>query len=362
MTRQDLLKLRQHVNKNNDRPFIIVGGTAPPQFENAIVLTSEAGLHTLPGKLDRYFRRANITHEAALRAESVKAVSGKPVAYSKPTTPSLLVIGGSSRRFLAIQSILNENGIATTTAFTVPTIRQFLASMDLSGLLVDLADPIANELINDQSAATSIPIFAVINAAEGSRPELESILSKATDVVECEGSLEEIADDLTWKIFGHHAAMPLRPRQSDSPRVHDRLTGLFTREFIEHHLERQMIETESVFLPLSFMTLTASSVGDENAEARRNLPLIAKTVDRLLRQTDVAARLNWTSIGFSLRRTAYIDAARIAARCDIALSDHGFSENIQFSWKICEKRSTHTAKSLIDSTLEARRIRNPIAA
>ncbi|MEM8635676.1 MAG: hypothetical protein AAGF33_11925 [Pseudomonadota bacterium] len=361
------MKLRQHAIKNGQRPFIIVGPNAPRQFENAIVLPNAGELNTLPSKIDRYFRRANIDHESALRTESFKAVSGEPVAPSKQITPNLLVAGGSSRRFLALQSILKENGITTSTAFTVPTIHKFLISNTVSGLLIDFTDPIASALAkrlieNEQSAATSIPIFAVANAAENSQQELAPVLSVATDVVENEGSLEDVAENLTWKILDHHATTPLTPCQSDSPRVHDRLSGLFTREFLEHHLERQMSETESVFLPLTFMTLTVSSVGDENAKARRNLPVIAKIITRVLRQTDLAARLDWTSIGFSLRRTAYIDAARLAARCDNALSEHGCSENIQFSWKICEKRSTHTAKSLIDSALEARRIRNPIAA
>ncbi|MEM7661958.1 MAG: diguanylate cyclase [Pseudomonadota bacterium] len=349
------------------RPFVLIGPDIPARLDDAILLSDETELGLLPGKLAAYYRCANTEREAALRLASVQSLTGTAPKALKQTRPSLLVVGGSSVRFLALQASLKANNIDVVAAFTVPTALDYLAKKDFSAVLISLDETGDNTVAESILSANTVsslsrPLFVVRHDDTQICAEDNIILSQATEIFDGDRSLDSVAEDLVWQIFRHHSSKPMTPDQSDEPKVHDKLTGLFTRDFLEHHLQQQMTESHSVFLPLAFMTLTINSRGDENATARRCLLTITKRLQTLLRQTDLAARLDWTTIGFSLRRTAYTDAARLAERCSSAIAELGLPNSVSFAWRICEKRNTHTAKSLIGATMAARQIRGTIAA
>ncbi|MEO0882736.1 MAG: hypothetical protein AAFY34_08360 [Pseudomonadota bacterium] len=364
---EQMKSVHRQVMSGVTRPFILVGGDTPPHLDGAITLANERELHRLPGKLAAYYRRANTEQEAAFRVSSIQDLTGTPATPAPRSLPSVLVIGGSSARFLALQAALKANDIDVVAAFTVPTAQDYLTKRDFSAVLIDLGDSrdrrIANQaLLRELVAGLPRPLFILQNRDEPVAQDTDVMVSSATEIFDYGMDVQQIATDLVWQTFQHHSAAPITAKQSGNPVILDRLTGLFTRGFLEHHLARQMRESRSVFLPLTFMSLTVTSADDDNASARRYLPIIAKTVETHLRQTDCAARLDWTSLGFSLRCTAYTNAARLAERCSSALVEQSLPENISFAWRICEKRQTHTAESLINATLAARQIRGTIAA
>ena len=96
--------------------------------------------------------------------------------------------------------------------------------------------------------------------------------------------------------------------------------------------------------PLSFVVGQLKSPRDGHALARKHMPAVARILTRDLRQTDFAARMDWSTIGISLRGTPYAGAARLVERFARSLNDAALPLDVSVHWRIVEKRRYHTAK------------------
>jgi len=148
----------------------------------------------------------------------------------------------------------------------------------------------------------------------------------------------------------------MSPDMTNDHRVHDRMTSLFTGEFLECHLENQIESLADELSPHSFMTLQLSSMNDGNAAARKALPQLARMLMSELRQTDCAGRIDWSTIGVSLRGTSYAGGVQLAERFMAKLNGERFSPaaislpaGVTLVWRIIEKRRYHSAIDLINA-------------
>lgn len=363
----DIKTVGQQAMAGIRRPFILLGQDVPNHLKEAIKLRDERDLNVLGGELSAYYRRANIQEEASLRASSIQDLTGEPVSFQKRSNPSVLIIGGSSARFLALQAGLKANDIEVVAAFTAQTALDYLNRREFSAAIVDVDDDrdeaIAHDVFYSASASgLSHSLFVLHNPANPTTGKISRILPFATEILDCRNPMEDVVECLARQIFYQQAAGPITSAECTHPKIRDRTTGLFTYDFLHHHLTRQMQENRSVFLPLSFVTIEIESPADNNETSRRCLTDIANVIQQHLRNTDCAARLNWTSFGLSLRRTAHTEAARFAERCNAALAEIDLPTNINVTWRICEKRNTHSASSLINAALSAPQIRGMLAA
>jgi len=366
-TSPQMKSVRRQTMQGATRPFILIGSNLPGRLDGAIKLESDADLDLLPARLSCYYRKRDTEEEAKLREQTAEFLTGAPLAPMRSAPPRLLVIGSGSIRFLALQTVLKENDIDVVAAFTVPTAREYLTRHDFTAVLVDADNGDESktdytDLLCGPDAGPTRPIFLVRNPDEDRSLRKSPLYLSATEILEAGQSLDALAEELTWLTFQHGTSAPLTPDQCPDSKVADRLTGCFTRTFIEHHLDQQIRQTRPRLQPLTYMTLTVSSKRDNDTAARRHLPMIAKALAGHLRHTDCAARLDWTTLGFSLRSTAYMGAARLSERCSLALAELGLPEDIAWSWRICEKRQTHSASSLIKAAMSTPPLRTTQAA
>ncbi|MEM9668291.1 MAG: hypothetical protein AAF950_05140 [Pseudomonadota bacterium] len=361
----DVKAAHQQVLRGVDRPFIIVGGDAPLRLEGAIVLPGDAYLEHLSGKLRRYYRRRDAERETQLRASNVEAISGFAPKKGTRTKPRLLFVGGGSIRFLALQTALKGAEIDVVTAFTMPMALDHLAAQSFTAVVMDLHEDSGDFtgedlLLGPHGTGPAQPLFCL--GKQGFEPGTEDhpLVFLASEIIDSDRPLEEVSEELLQLTFHHHGSAPLAASDVSDTKVRCRLTGLFTPNFFETHLGAQLRQSEHALEPLTLITLSLSSKGDNNAAARRALPEIAQKLNRHVRQTDCAARLDWTTLGISLRRTAYLDATRLVERYAASQIEAGMPESISLAWRVCEKRRTHSASSLIAAAIATPQIRSAI--
>ena len=194
----------------------------------------------------------------------------------------------------------------------------------------------------------------MIQSGKQRSPEQQVALSNATELLNSGLPIVELGEHIAMLAEYHKAATPMTPEMSNDRRVNDRLTGLFAGEFLKSHLESQMIETNDYMLPLSFLSLQLLSPNDGNALARKTLPALAKVVLSQIRQTDCAGRLDWSTIGVSLRNTGYSGGVQLGRRILDKLGGEqlgalglAYGSGCTLSWRVIERRAYHSAKDLI---------------
>ncbi|MEM6652965.1 MAG: hypothetical protein AAF582_10215, partial [Pseudomonadota bacterium] len=101
---------------------------------------------------------------------------------------------------------------------------------------------------------------------------------------------------------------------------------------LESHLEAQMAQADKLALPLSLIAVNVSGEDDVKAAAR--------LIKSLLRDTDLAARLDPHHICVTLPNTQYRGGVILARRIEEAMQR-------PVSWRVIERRQFHTLKSLL---------------
>jgi len=206
----------------------------------------------------------------------------------------------------------------------------------------------------DDHVLSSLPVFAIVRTGTKRTLEQQAALANATEVIDGDLPIMELADSITMLAEYHKAATPMTPDLTKDGRIHDRMTGLFTAEFLKQHLAGQLETTREQLQPLSFMTLQLASPADGNTAARKALPELARYVINELRQTDCAGRLDWSTIGVSLRDTSYAGGVMLAKRlvdtlggANLSALETSLGYGGALSWRIIEKRNYHSAEDLI---------------
>lgn len=359
MSGSQLRMVRRQIARENERTIILLASPGAPVLKDAIIITHESELASIPARLEVARRKKDRLVEVRLRASTAQAIAGPAVSCCSPDPANILFLGDGSSRFLALSAAMKSLDVSVTAALTALTARDYLTQRGFSCVLVDVDESASNahDFLRDfagDHVLSSLPVFAIVRTGAKRSLEQQAALANATEVIDGDLPIMDLADSITMLAEYHKAATPMTPDLTKDGRIHDRMTGLFTAEFLKQHLAGQLETTREQLQPLSFMTLQLSSPADGNTAARKALPELAKFVTNELRQTDCAGRLDWSTIGVSLRDTSYAGGVMLAKRLVDILGGANLSAlqtplgyGGALSWRIIEKRNYHSAEDLI---------------
>jgi PleD family two-component response regulator len=233
----------------------------------------------------------------------------------------------------AIKTNLSEHNISLVAAISRLTAEDYLVSGAFQTIVLcpTSADDEAAKLLSaiDQLEISKPPKVVLLL-----RPDLASSLGTAAthadQIVDLTIDLDFVATRLRTVCAEVHADP--EPVYGLSSMAQDPTTGLVSREYLESHVEAQMAQADRLACSLS---LIAFEVTNE-----MNLKETAQVIKSLLRDTDLAARLDNSHICVTLPDTQYRGAIVLARRIEQALDR-------PVNWRVIERRRFHTLKSLL---------------
>lgn len=360
---EQLHAVRKQIARQVERAMVFLAHQNAPALKDTIMLTRDQELSTVPLRLRAYQRKSDRVSEGLLRLKTAEAIAGRQIRVAKDQPANVLFIGDGSSRFLALKAALGRFDISVTAALTALTARNYLDDEHFSAVIVDFEDASASALeflrsFSDDYVRSCVPVFAITGQQADYTIEESAALSNATEIIDASLPLMQTAETIANLAEYHESITPIVPGTLQDHRIHDKITGLFTSGFLHQHLAHQIEALSDTLQPLSFITLQLTSAHDGNATARKALPEFAQQIVSRMRQTDCAGRLDWSTIGISLRGTSYAGGIALARRliADLGGQVAGGSSlplpsGVALSWRIIEKRRYHSAQDLIQSGL-----------
>jgi GGDEF domain-containing protein len=327
----------------------------------AICLPRDEDIVGLRARLMAEARRLARQREARIRLESVRELSAEP-AKPAAQVPHLLYLGDWSARFLALQKSLQARGINLTAALSCETARQHMAGRRFTAALagIDTCEAGAARLaawITGEEGLRGLPLILTATPGPGISAPHAALLGQASAILDAEDSEAGLPDAIAAECRRLDAGAPMMPRPGITIAVTDTVSGLFNRHFFEVHLPRQMQVAAAQAQPLSVLTLSLDAADTRSAPAQQ---LMGEVLARQTRETDCAALIQTGVFAVSLPATAYRGGVRLAERIGDGLSRAG--ESPGFSWRVTERRSYHTAHTLLTDSLIGPFVRTRIAA
>ncbi|KJS36381.1 MAG: hypothetical protein VR74_12815 [Hyphomonas sp. BRH_c22] len=334
------------------RPLVILDiANTGLNLSDAITIRRDRDIPLVKGRLNAMARRFARTLEFEIRAQTARHF-GAGTTVPRQQTPALIFLGQGSPLFLSLQTALMERGVTITSALTRTATREYLTSRRFTAALLDMTS--TGRDTNDLDTFTpgewlnGLPVLALIDGDTHLMGDVRSILSQCDEIIECQDSEPGFADrvaDLSKKYF---AGSPLQPSASAPASAIDQSTGIFSRRFLEAHLERQMVVAGTRSDALSIMTLKL--IGNQRTDAGA-LASLARLVQNLLRETDCPAVVDPGTIAVSLPLTTYRGGVQLAERIAMTVADRDPLSELFLSWRVVEKRAFHTAQTFLEAGL-----------
>ena len=359
ITGEQLVQIRRLIARKAARIVILLAEANAPILEDAITINGDAELASVPARIAVEFRKRDRLREVRLRAQTARELVGARVKCFSDEPASILYLGNGSSRFLALGAAMKTFGVSITAALTPLTAFDYLAQNNFSCVLVDIEESSDRTLeflseFHGDFQLSNVPVFTMIRGGSKRTEQQQYALANATEIIDSDPSIMKVAEDIAMMAEYHKAATPMSPEITNDSRVHDRMTGLFTEGYLKQHLENQLIDAEDYLLPITFLSLQLTSPADGNTGARKALPALAKFIEANIRQTDCAGRLNWTTIGVSLRNTGHNGATQLARRLQDKVGGDSLSAlklpddvKCTLSWRAIERRAYHSATDLL---------------
>lgn len=336
------------------RPMIILDvSDAGLNLSDVITLRRDRDLPMLKGRLAALARRESRNVEVAIRAETARVFGMSPPVSSAHTSPELIYVGDGSPIFLSLQSVLKARGLSLTAAISPSTVRDYLSSKRFTAALFDLTSEQALDAIHIQGPQagdmlSSVPIFALVNGDSQASEAMKSIQAHADEIIECQDQAQLVANRIEALARKYNALRPVDYSSALAPAARDLATGLFSRRFLESHLERQIAVANQRADPLSLVVLKLTG---ERRTDRQVLKTAAECLRPLLRETDCAAALSAGILGISLPATPYRGGARLATRIATKVAELETLSDVVLNWRVVEKRAYHAAKTFLETGL-----------
>ena len=323
-------------------------------LSDVITLRRDRDLTMLKGRLAALSRRESRNMEVSIRAETAREFGLAPPVTAGDARPELIYVGEGSPIFLSLQGALKARGLSLTAAISRSTVRDYLSSRRFAAALFDLTSEEALETAYIEGPPSgdmlnNVPIFALVNGESQTSEAMKSIQAYPDEIIECQDKASLVANRIDVLARRYNAMRPITPSTALAPAARDLATGLFSRRFLESHLERQIEVAEQRAEPLSLVMLKLT--GERRSE-RRVLKTLADCLQPLLRETDCAAALSAGILGISLPTTPYRGGARLATRIATHVADLDTLSDVVLNWRVVEKRAYHSAKTFLDSGLQ----------
>lgn len=334
------------------RPLIILDvANSGLNLSDAITLRRDRDIPLIKGRLNAMARRAARALEVKIRAETARDFGAETIALGRQT-PALIFLGQSSPLFLSLQTALTARGISLTSALTRTATREYLTDRRFTAALLDMTLTDRDSRILDQFAPgdwlNGLPVVALIDGDAHQPGEVRSILSQCDDIIECQDSEPAFVDRIVDLSEKYLVAIPLQPSAATPAGATDRITGIFSRRFLEMHLERQIAIADTRSEALSVMTLKLT--GDQRADTDA-LASLARCAQNLMRETDCAAVVEPGTIAVSLPLTTYRGGVQLAKRIAITIAEEDRLAELVLNWRVVEKRAFHTAQTFLEAGL-----------
>lgn len=318
----------------DQRLIVSIGKQSEPTRPSDIHLADVSQLETLPARLAIRQREHQRQREIQLRAKTFKKFGAPAAAMPTIGRPRVLWLGQDAPFLNAIKSNLDEAQINLVAAISRLTAEDYLAGGTFQTLVLcpSSADDEAAKLLTN---VTELPLSGTTRVVLLLRPELAGQISGATlanadRILDLTSNTEALANAL--HAISYEALAEQGTHQMPITVIEDQATGLVSREYLESHLEAQMEQADVLATALSVVAFSLAASDDIRA--------IATTIKSLLRDTDLAARLDANHICITLPETSYRGAVILARRIEEAIGR-------TMTWRAIERRQFHTLKTLI---------------
>ena len=343
----DLLTRDFDVDPGDNRLFVTIGKAAQAPNKSEIHLTDVAQIATLPARLAIRQRENQRQREIQLRARTSEKFGTGPSIVTTRRSSRALWLGHDAPFLNAIKASLEAQNVSLVAAISQLTAEDYLVTGGFQTVVLCPAT-------NDDEAAKLLASVSQLQLTQSPqvilllRPDLAPHLNKqhisnADQIVDLSSDIDLVASRL--EAICSEPDLSAEPSYGLTSAAQDPSTGLVSREFLESHVEAQMAQADRLATSLSLIAIEIDAGADIKA--------MAGAIKMLLRDTDLAARLDGKHICVTLPNSQYRGAVILARRIEEALGR-------QTNWRVIERRQFHTLKTLLGgltakTSLSARR-------
>ena len=330
----DLLTRELEVSGDDNRLIVTLGREHHSHERSAIHLTDISQLASLPARLAIRQREQQRRREIKLRAQTLQKFGLEATTPQTAHRERLLWLGNDAPFLNALKSHLREGSINLVAAISRLTAEDYLESGRFKTLVLYPTKP-DDEASKLLMSAKRLPLVEAPRVVLLLSPENTTIIDK--EALEQADQIIDVSQDIDL-VAARLQSLCLEPSlKAEGPfnltsTAQDAGTGLVSREYLETHLQAQMEQADQLAMPLSVVSINLLPDEDLKATARK--------IRALLRDTDLAARLDTKHICITLPDTQYRGAVVLARRVEEALDR-------SVDWRVIERRQFHTLKSLL---------------
>ena len=330
----DLATREMVVDPGDPRLIVTLGRGERPSIHCDIHLTDVTELSTLAARISIRQRETQRRREIDLRTQTLAEFGVERPREREQGQARLLWLGHDAPFLNAIKTSLKESKINLVAAISCLTAEDYLESGRFKVLALCPAEA-GDEACKLLSRIKQIPLAHPPQTLLLLRREVsvkldQALIEKADQIIDVSNDLDVVAARLKRACVDLN--MAVSPKQGLSSVARDATSGLASRAYLETHLQAQMDQADQMAMPLSVI-----SIDLKNDEDVRD---IAYKIKALLRDTDLAARLDMNHICVTLPDTPYRGAVVLARRIEESMER-------SVAWRVIEKRQFHTLKSLL---------------
>jgi PleD family two-component response regulator len=309
-------------------------GPADTDTKGDIHLSDINLLHTLPARMAIRKREQERQREAIRRTRTAERL-GLATSRKQETAPPRLLWLGQNATFLnPLKAALKSEGVDLVAALSRLTAEDYLAKGGFDAVILYPSTPgdEASQLLARYVTADGAPStkLVLLTSSETSAAIDRNSIRNVDQIIDLVDAPEKLSAELITYARKFSKTTPRKTRLSAG--LTEQISGLATRAFLEAHLETQMEDAETRGERLCLIALSAISPA-----ALRDL---SKIIQPMLRETDLAARLDTDHICISMPATTYRGAVALARRIEA-------SADTDITWRVVERRRFHTLKTLL---------------
>jgi PleD family two-component response regulator len=320
---------------NDDlRMVITLGRETKANDRSNIHLTDIAQIASLPARISIRQREQQRRREIKLRARTLSYFDSEKPPRQAVQRERLLWLGNDAPFLNALKSTLNDGDISLVAAISSLTAEDYLESGRFKTLALCPTTP-DDEAAKLLARIKRLPLVRAPQVVLLIRPELSAkmdreALTQADQILDLTEDFDVVATRLRALSEAPELCDP-NPLEIAST-AQDMATGLVSRDYLEKHLQGQIEQADQWAQPLSVISIELKDDDDPK--------FVARKIKALLRDTDLAARLDPKHICITLPDTAYRGGVVLARRIEEALER-------SVNWRVIERRQFHTLKSLL---------------
>lgn len=330
------LSTREIPIEPGDTRLIVTLGRADQSLAHSdIHLTDVSELSTLAARISIRQREKQRRREIDLRSQTLAEFGVERANSSAQADARLLWLGHDAPFLNVLRKSLKESDINFVAAISCLTAEDYLESgrFRVVALCPSQPDDEACKLLATvkQLPLAQPPKVLLLLRREVSVRLNDDLIGKADQIIDVGADLESVAERLRIACIDHTETAS-SGRASLSTLARDATSGLASRAYLDTHLQAQMDQADQSATPLSVISIDLKSEDDVRA--------VAHKINALLRDTDLAARLDMNHICVTLPDTPYRGAIVLARRIEQSMER-------TVAWRVIEKRQFHTLTSLL---------------